>query len=113
MEQLLDMDWTLGSCTNVRKKPRLKRANLRRHELQCTICSHPLRPQIEAIFLGAIRQDRGYFQQKYRELGVSRYSIYRHAHATGLVKARNIESKKLIRQFTLKIGRNKTKDFQG
>ena len=55
--------------------------NSARHEAKCTICSHSQREQVEAMFLRATTQERGYFSPECRELGVSRYAMYRHAHA--------------------------------
>jgi hypothetical protein len=51
------------------------------------------------MFLRATTQDRGYFSRKCRELGVSRYAMYRHAHATRLMKARHIETKRFMKEF--------------
>ena len=51
------------------------------------------------MFLRATTQERGYFSRECRELGVSRYAMYRHAHATGLMKARHNESKRFMEEF--------------
>jgi hypothetical protein len=51
------------------------------------------------MFLNAAIKDRGYFGKNLRGLGVSRYAVYRHAHATGLMSARRIETNRFVSQF--------------
>jgi hypothetical protein len=60
-----------------------------RHEYHCTICSHPKREEIEQAFLTWSSPNR--IAKKY---GVSRDSVYRHAHAVSLLdkRRRNLHS---------------------
>lgn len=54
-----------------------------RHEYHCRICSHPKRVEIEQTFVtwnSPVRISKEY--------GVSRDSVYRHAHALGLMAKR-------------------------
>jgi transcriptional regulator of acetoin/glycerol metabolism len=76
-----------GMATAAKSHASAPAVNSGRHEAKCTICSHSQREQVEAMFLRATTQERGYFSRECRELGVSRYAMYRHAHATGLMKA--------------------------
>jgi hypothetical protein len=54
-----------------------------RHELHCTICSHPQRDEIAEAFVNWGKPSR--LAKKY---SVSRDSLYRHAHALGLIEKR-------------------------
>jgi hypothetical protein len=73
-------------------KPRAeedKRTSPVRHEYHCRICSHPKRVEIEQAFVtwsSPVRISKEY--------GVSRDSVYRHAHALGLMakRRRNVRS---------------------
>jgi len=56
---------------------------IRRHEAQCSICQHPQRQLIEEMWL-----DWCYTHGIAENFGVSRYGIYRHAHALGLFSIR-------------------------
>jgi hypothetical protein len=63
--------------------------NKGRHEYHCTICSHPKRQEIEQAFVtwtGPNRIAKNY--------GISRDSLYRHAHALSLLdkRSRNLRS---------------------
>src|SRR5580698_4437249 len=60
-----------------------------RHEYHCTICSHPEREQIEQAFV-----TWGSLIQIAKKYGVSRDSVYRHAHALSLLdkRGRNLHS---------------------
>jgi hypothetical protein len=60
-----------------------KPVNKGRHEFQCTVCAHPDRKEIEQEFVdwvGTIRIASTH--------SISRDSIYRHAHALGLMQKR-------------------------
>lgn len=64
--------------------PPEKPVNRGRHEFCCKVCNHPERAEIEAEFLSwknpaLICRERGI---------ADRASIYRHAHATGLMEKR-------------------------
>lgn len=64
------------------------RVNLGRHRAQCLVCRHPKCEEIDAAWVrweypGQIAQD----------FGISRDSIYRHAHATGLFDKRQANFK--------------------
>jgi len=59
------------------------RVNLGRHAAQCSICNHPYRQDIEERWLEWRSADK--IAVDYR---VSRDSVYRHAHATGLYDKR-------------------------
>jgi len=61
-----------------------KSVNLGRHEYQCTICSHSQRGEIEQAFVDWVSPSR-----VARQHSVSRDSIYRHAHALGLMEKRD------------------------
>ena len=63
--------------------------NTGRHEYHCTICSHAKREEIERSFLNWTSPSR--ISEQY---SVSRDSIYRHAHALGLMdkRRRNIRA---------------------
>jgi hypothetical protein len=60
-----------------------------RHEFHCKICSHPQREEIERAFVTWISPGR--IAKTY---GVSRDSVYRHAHALSLFdkRGRNVRS---------------------
>ena len=60
-----------------------------RHEYHCRICSHPKRVEIEQAFVTWNSPAR-----ISKEYGVSRDSVYRHAHALGLMakRRRNVRS---------------------
>jgi hypothetical protein len=57
--------------------------NLGRHQAQCTICLSPYREQIEQEWISWRATNR-----LAEEFGLTRYAIYRHAHALGLFKKR-------------------------
>jgi hypothetical protein len=68
---------------------RLKPTSPGRHENHCRICCHPKRVEIEQAFVtwnSPVRISKEY--------GVSRDSVYRHAHALGLMakRRRNVRS---------------------
>ena len=60
-----------------------------RHETYCKVCAHPKRDEIEREWIGWAKTSR-----LARTYGVSRESLYRHAHAKGLFdrRARNIRA---------------------
>jgi hypothetical protein len=57
--------------------------NQGRHSSRCTICSHPQHDEIDQAFLNWTEPSR-----LARQYSVSRDSIYRHAHALGLMEKR-------------------------
>lgn len=59
-----------------------------RHQSQCTICQHPHCREIEEAWI-----HWGYTYQIARDYGVSRDSIYRHAHALKLFQKRQANRK--------------------
>ena len=59
------------------------KVNLGRHQAQCAICNHPDREQIEYEWVNWGRTS--YIAECYR---VSRYGLYRHAHALDLFSKR-------------------------
>jgi hypothetical protein len=61
--------------------------DLERHEYHCTICSHAKREEVERAFLNWTSPSR--ISKQY---SVSRDSIYRHAHALGLMEKRRRNS---------------------
>jgi hypothetical protein len=63
--------------------PDEKRVSKGRHEYHCTICSHKQRDEIDEAFVNWGKPSR--LATKY---SVSRDSIYRHAHALGLMEKR-------------------------
>jgi hypothetical protein len=64
-------------------RPDEKRVSKGRHEYQCTICSYKQRDEIDEAFVNWGKPSR--LATKY---SVSRDSIYRHAHALGLMEKR-------------------------
>jgi hypothetical protein len=64
-------------------KKEARSVNLGRHQAQCTVCSSPYREQIEEEFI-----NWGYTRTIGEASGVSRDSIYRHAHALDLFNKR-------------------------
>ena len=65
--------------------------NLGRHQAQCTVCQHPQRQEIEEAWIGW-----GYTNHIAKDYGVSRDSIYRHAHALGLFSKRQKNHKLVV-----------------
>jgi hypothetical protein len=64
------------------------RVNRGRHEAQCSICRHPHRQEIEEAWVGW--GNTGHIA---KEFDITRDSIYRHAHATGLFAKRQANFK--------------------
>jgi len=62
--------------------------SLGRHQAQCSICKHPRREEIDEAWVAW-----GYTGQIAKDFDVSRDSIYRHAHATGLFAKRRANFK--------------------
>ena len=58
-------------------------ASLRRHQSQCSVCSHPQRQEIEDAWL-----DWGSTTLLAEKYGLSRDCIYRHVHALSLFRER-------------------------
>jgi hypothetical protein len=73
--------------------------NKGRHELQCTICNHAKREEIEQAFVNWSSPDR--IRKQY---GVSRDSAYRHAHALGLMDKRRRNVRAALERIIEKAG---------
>jgi hypothetical protein len=85
-----------------RRNPSLeedKTANKGRHEYYCTICSHAKREEVERAFLNWTSLSR--ISKQY---SVSRDSIYRHAHALGLMEKRRRNVRVALEQIIEKAG---------
>lgn len=65
------------------REEEVRRANLGRHQAQCTICSHLQREKIEEDWT-----DWGCTAEIAHTYGVSRDALYRHAHAVDLFPKR-------------------------
>jgi predicted DNA-binding protein YlxM (UPF0122 family) len=70
-----------------------------RHEYHCTICSHAQREEIERAFLNWTS-----LPKISKQFGVSRDSIYRHAHALGLMEKRRRNVRAALEQIIEKAG---------
>lgn len=76
--------------TVTKEKEKKQRISLRRHAVECKICRHPQRMQIEGDFVDW--QSPAKIAQQY---GLrNRASVYRHAHGLGLMekRARNVRA---------------------
>jgi type IV pilus biogenesis protein CpaD/CtpE len=93
-----------------RKKPSQNRGNVRhsennkpinpgRHEYQCTICSHSKREEIERALLNWSSPS-----SISKQYSVSRDSIYRHAHALGLMDKRRRNVRAALEKIIEKAG---------
>jgi hypothetical protein len=71
-------------ASKIRKRSSSQIQQAARHESHCTICSHPQREEIEHSFISWASPAA--IVEEY-QLG-SRYAIYRHGHATGLMETR-------------------------
>jgi len=83
-----------------RKKPARKPVSQRRHEAQCSICKHAERAEIEAEFVAwrspvALAVEHGL---------PDRASIYRHAHAFGLIAKRQRNVRAALERIIEKAG---------
>jgi hypothetical protein len=76
-----------------------KSVNLGRHEYHCTICSHVKREEIEQAFVNW-SSPAGIIEQ----YGVSRDSVYRHAHALGLMEKRRRNVRAALERIIEKAG---------
>lgn len=76
-----------------------KPVNPGRHEYRCTICSHAKREEIERAFLNWASPSR-----ICKQYSVSRDSIYRHAHALGLMEKRRRNIRAALEQIIEKAG---------
>ncbi len=65
-------------------------ASLRRHQSQCSICSHPQRQEVEDAWL-----DWDNTTELASKYGFDRHAFYRHAHALGLFQERQKQRKRL------------------
>jgi len=63
---------------------------LRRHESQCSVCTHPQRQEIEEAWLDWANTSG--LAERFR---LSRYSVYRHMHILGLYRERQNRIKRL------------------
>jgi len=71
----------MGNPAN--RSPKRKRVNRGRHQYGCKVCSHPKREEIEHEFI-----NWGSPTVIGKQYGLSRDSLYRHAHALGLFPKR-------------------------
>jgi hypothetical protein len=83
------MDTAKRTETKRNRKGKTSAVSQGRHEYHCTICSHPKREEIEQGFL--TWSSPAWIAKKY---GISRDSVYRHAHALLLMdkRRRNLHS---------------------
>jgi len=65
-------------------------ASLRRHQSQCSICSHPQRQEIEEAWLGWANTTA--LADEFR---LSRHALYRHMHVLGLFQERQKRVRRL------------------
>src|SRR5690242_18509535 len=70
-----------------------------RHEYQCTICAHTQRDEIDQPFV-----NWGQPSRLAKEFSVSRDSIYRHAHALGLMDKRRRNVRAALEKIIEKAG---------
>ena len=70
-----------------------------RHEYHCTICSHAQREEVERAFLNWTSPSR-----ISRQYSISRDSVYRHAHALGLMEKRRRNVRSALEQIIEKAG---------
>ena len=80
---------------HARKKP----ANRGRHESGCIVCRHPKREDIEREWV-----DWGSTAQIAKQHGLTRDSLYRHAHALGLFAKRQRNIRKALERIIEKAG---------
>lgn len=76
-----------------------KAVNLGRHESGCKVCAHPDRADIEMAWLSW--RDTTRLAKQY---GLSRDSIYRHAHALGLFRKRQRNLRAALERMIEKAG---------
>jgi hypothetical protein len=76
-----------------------KPINPGRHEYQCTICSHAQRDEVERAFLNWTS-----LSLMGKQYSVSRDSIYRHAHALGLMDKRRRNVRAALEKIIEKAG---------
>jgi hypothetical protein len=84
---------------NVRHSENNKPINPGRHEYHCTICSHSKREAIESAFLNWTS-----LSLMGKQFSVSRDSIYRHAHALGLMDKRRRNVRAALEKIIEKAG---------
>jgi hypothetical protein len=84
---------------NVRHSENNKPINPGRHEYHCTICSHAQRDEVERAFLNWTSTSR-----MGKQYSVSRDSIYRHAHALGLMDKRRRNVRAALEKIIEKAG---------
>jgi hypothetical protein len=84
---------------NVRHTEKNKPVNPGRHEHHCTICSHANREELDRAFLNWASPS--HLSKQY---GVSRDSIYRHAHALGLMEKRRRNVRAALERIIEKAG---------
>jgi hypothetical protein len=81
------------------KRARKKPANRGRHEAGCKVCRHPKREDIEREWV-----DWGSTAQIAKQHGLTRDSLYRHAHALGLFAKRQRNIRKALEWIIEKAG---------
>jgi len=81
------------------ERVRKKRANRGRHESGCKVCRHPKREDIEREWV-----DWGSTVQIAKEYGLTRDSLYRHAHALDLFAKRQRNIRKALERIIEKVG---------
>ena len=77
-----------GKKATAPKGQRYSRPSLGRHETLCKVCNHPQRAEIDEAFVD--------WQPVYKiaeDFGLDRKSLYRHAHAVGLMERRRRNSR--------------------
>jgi hypothetical protein len=77
--------------------------NQGRHEARCSICSHPEREQIEQEFV-AWASPAKIAQEHSDQQTISRDSVYRHAHALGLMEKRRRNVRAALERIIEKAG---------
>ena len=81
------------------KKQRTQSVDLGRHEAACNVCSHAQREDIEREWL-----NWGSAEQIAADYGLSRDSLYRHAHALGLFAKRQRNIRRVLERLLEKAG---------
>ena len=84
--------------TDQSSKP-MPAVNLGRHEYHCKLCSHAERRDIEEAFINWVSPGR-----IAKQYGFSRDSVYRHAHALGLMEKRRCNLRSALERIIEKAG---------
>ncbi len=89
------------------RKPRVAGKSLTvnpgRHEARCSICSHPDREQIEQEFTSWVSPAKIAEEHSVQQ-AISRDSVYRHAHALGLMEQRRRNVRAALERIIEKAG---------